>query len=95
MILKGGLLDRPAENITLLEINEAVEGPVQRTACLCEAPACGGRSCVLGTAIQSIHRQVCEYLGETTLAELAQSLDLPVVPKLPRAETSNQGVVHG
>ncbi len=82
----GFLLDRPAEEITLLEIYEAVEGPVGRTACLSDAPACGGKSCILGATIQSIHRQVCEYLGKTTLSELAHSLNLPVTLERPQAD---------
>lgn len=35
-------------------------------------PVCLGTSCILGQAVQSIHRQVRDYLSKTTLAELAR-----------------------
>jgi len=73
----GYLLKKPPRHVTLLEIYEAIDGPVQETACLSEHPICRGTSCILGQAVESIHRQFRDYLSKTTLAELAQSPGFP------------------
>ena len=55
----------------LLEVYEAIEGPVDDGGCLLGEPICNGHDCVLGEVIQRVHRQVRDYLAETTLDELA------------------------
>ncbi len=69
----GFLLGRPAEQVTLLEIYEAVEGPLEEAGCLLGDPICDGTSCILGEVVQSIHRELRGYLQKTTLSELARS----------------------
>ena len=64
--------------ITLLEIYEAVEGPLQQTGCLSAEPACQGQSCLLGRTIQTIDKQIRDFLSATTLLELAESLSVSV-----------------
>ena len=76
---QGGFrLARPAEQITLLEIYEAVEGPLQQAGCLSAEPVCRGKSCLLGRTVQAIHEQLRNFLGETSLLELAESLSVSV-----------------
>ena len=70
----GFLLKVPAEQVTLLAIYEAVEGPLQESGCLLGDPICDRTRCVLGEVVQSIHQQLRDYLQKTTLAELADSL---------------------
>ncbi len=68
---KGGfaLLKSP-ENISLLEVYQAIEGPLTLSNCLSEHPSCSGKQCVLGTLICSIHEQITKHLSKTTVAQL-------------------------
>ena len=66
------LLREPGQT-TLLEIYEAVEGPLGSETCLLGEPICGGGSCLLGELLHSVHTQVRDRLAETSLADLAAS----------------------
>lgn len=69
---QGGFrLGRAAQSVTLLEIYEAVDGPVDDGVCLLGEPLCEGMDCVLGKYILSVHRQMRNYLAETKLSALA------------------------
>jgi len=70
----GFQLGKPPEQTSLLEIYEAVEGPVDTTGCLFSQPVCDGGGCIVGEAVQSTHNQLRDYLKKTTLLELAQSI---------------------
>lgn len=72
--LGGFLLAKPDAETSLLEIYEAIEGPIGKPGCLSQSSACGGSKCILGQAIRSLHDQLCDYLKRTTLAELAGNL---------------------
>lgn len=68
----GGFnLAKPAEDITLMDIYEAIEGHFEPAHCLLPKPACDGKNCILGGMISSINHQVQDYLRKTTLAQLA------------------------
>ncbi len=67
----GFLLDKPAEDVTLLAIYEAIDGTLDEEECLLMEPICGGRNCMLGELLHSIHEQLRDYLIKTTLSELA------------------------
>ncbi|MHB1415008.1 MAG: RrF2 family transcriptional regulator [Chloroflexota bacterium] len=67
----GFVLKRRAEDITLLEIYEAVDGPLVLDGCLLGEPVCDGKGCLLGGLVTALNRQVREYLGATRLSELA------------------------
>jgi len=74
---QGGFrLADSAESMRLITIFEAIEGPISEGGCLLGEPICEGSDCVLGEVIQSVHRQVRDYLAKTTLAELAQGVAL-------------------
>ena len=66
----GFRLARPAGRITMLEVYEAVEGPLGEAGCLLGRSLCGG-NCMLGDLLQDVHRRFSRRLAETTLAELA------------------------
>jgi len=66
----GFRLARPASEITLLEIVEAVEGPFRPDQCLLGRPACSRAGCVLGKISSSINRQVTDFLAATTAESL-------------------------
>ena len=65
-----------AENgaeITLLEVYEAVEGPLRSSNCLFAAPVCDGSGCIMGDLLERIQRQVRSYLSETRLSDLIET----------------------
>ena len=72
----GFVIAKPASDIALLEVYEAVEGPLWEASCLLGRPACGGAGCVLGGLQISVHKQVKEYLEKTTLDQLATQVRL-------------------
>lgn len=66
---RGGFhLRRPPNDITLLEVFEAVEGPLSTTRCLLGRPRCDGQSCVLGGLLESVQETVRVYLSSTRLS---------------------------
>lgn len=70
--LGGFQLAWPAEQTKLLEIYEAIEGPLTRPGCLLSRPVCDGtHPCVLGDVVREVQHLVENYLSETTLADLA------------------------
>ncbi|RLD11976.1 MAG: Rrf2 family transcriptional regulator [Chlamydiae bacterium] len=68
----GFLLTRPAEQITLLEIYEAIEGKLPTAVCLLETPACSGEICVISKLLQNIHKEVDKFLRKTTIDKQAK-----------------------
>jgi len=72
----GFVLGKPAGETSLLAIYEAIEGPLVGRGCLLNEPICRGSCCVLGEVLDSIDRQLQDYLENTTLAELAATVSL-------------------
>ncbi|MFA5863308.1 MAG: Rrf2 family transcriptional regulator [Phycisphaerae bacterium] len=64
----GFLLGRPAAKINLLEVYEAIEGPLAMTKCLLPKPICCGGKCVFGDVIKNVNRQISEHLAMTKLS---------------------------
>jgi len=68
---KGGfLLDTPADQISLLDVYEAIEGRLEDTSCLLGTPVCRGERCILGGLIERVNREVRTYLTRTRLSEM-------------------------
>jgi Rrf2 family protein len=67
----GFTLTRPQERITLLEVFEAVEGPMTEPGCLLGLPRCGGKACIFGDLLASVSRRVRRYMANKTLAQVA------------------------
>ncbi len=67
----GFALAKPPKNITLLNVYEAIEGPLGETKCLLTTPLCDGKACILGGLIHQTNQQVRNYLQNTNLAQLA------------------------
>jgi Rrf2 family protein len=72
----GFQLLRPPGRTTLLQIYEAVEGPISGETCLLGEPICSGRRCLIGDLLHSVHVQIRDRLAETSLAELTESAQL-------------------
>ncbi|UCF09840.1 MAG: Rrf2 family transcriptional regulator [Candidatus Bipolaricaulota bacterium] len=69
----GYALARPAEEITLLDLYEALEGPLRRDGCLFSDPVCRGGDCILGGTVAKVRKELLEYLSSTPLDEVATS----------------------
>lgn len=70
----GFQLGRSSEEIRLLDIYEAIEGPIEEDCCLFSSPPCHRMACQLGRMVRSAHQQLRASLKKTTLAQLAESL---------------------
>ena len=73
----GFLLNREGASISLLEVYEAVEGPMRPTACLLGSPVCGVELCVMGELQRSVFELLLEKLSETTVDMLAERFRAP------------------
>jgi Rrf2 family protein len=72
---KGGFTLGPrGGDVTLLEVYEAIDGPLSTSGCLLGHPVCRGENyCMLGGLVASLNRQVKDYLKGMTLAALPQA----------------------
>ncbi len=60
------------EKMKLLEIYEAIEGPLAPERCLLGLSVCKGNRCALGTVLHKTDEAVKKCLTGTTLADLAR-----------------------
>lgn len=68
---KGGFqLARPPETVTLLEVYEAIDGPLRDTTCLFQQPHCRPGECVLSGMFEQVNRVVRSHLGAASLADI-------------------------
>ena len=68
---KGGFtLRRSADEITLLEVYEAIDGPLSPTTCLFGTPICNGRGCIMGDVLKSLNEETRAYLAGTTVSDV-------------------------
>ena len=83
---KGGVvLARQGGKITLLEIYEAFEGPIQVEQCLLDSYVCKKRSCLFGNLLVDLNKQVKQYLQEKTIAHVKNMCEgLPQSIKLKK-----------
>lgn len=73
----GSVLAQPPEDVALLQIYEAVDGPLPEARCLLAVPICGGRCCLLGDLLQRTSETLRAHLSTTKLSEL-----LPCPPRV-------------
>jgi Rrf2 family protein len=66
----GYMLSRQPEDIALLEVYEAIEGPLDSTNCVLGLPACDGTKCIFGGLLEEINSKVRDYFSKTPLASL-------------------------
>jgi len=68
---KGGfMLAKSIEEITLLEVYEAIEGPLLASECLLNTPLCGGRKCIFGQLLENAGQRFRDYMASTKLSEV-------------------------
>ena len=71
---RGGFRMRDGwERIRLIDVYEAIEGPIAPERCLLGLPVCGGNRCPLGALVHRTGESARKVLGGTTLAEMAKS----------------------
>jgi len=68
----GYQLARPASRISLKEIYEAIEGPMQARACLFGEPVCEAGGCMLSKYFGGLNREVIRKLARTRLTDLVK-----------------------
>lgn len=63
---KGGfVIEKHYSKITLLDIYEIFEGPLQTTNCLFKTPVCGRETCIFGDLFHKLNTTVKSYLSST------------------------------
>lgn len=68
----GFALSRPADQITLLEVYEAIEGPIEISDCLFGDTVCNRNLCILGGLFEKTNREIQAYLRTTSLQDLVE-----------------------
>jgi len=66
----GFKLNIEPENITLLQIYEAIEGQVNVLSCPHEKQVCPFDKCILGTVVSNMTQTFRDHLSSNTLADL-------------------------
>ena len=69
---KGGFSIAPGrDKASLLDIYEAIEGPIPDRKCFRTTSICTGKHCIFGNLLEDVNKQVKDYLAETSLPDLA------------------------
>lgn len=68
----GFKLNIEPENITLLQIYEAIEGQVKIINCPHEKPVCPFGKCIMGTVVTKMTQTFREHLSTQSLADLIE-----------------------
>jgi Rrf2 family protein len=66
----GARLSRPPEQITLLEIYEAIDGPMTMASCLLGSKGCGAVCCQVGPKLAAVNQSMRDYFGSVCLSDL-------------------------
>jgi Rrf2 family protein len=68
---KGGfVLGKKSIEVTLLEVYEAIDGPLTSNTCLFETPICSGVRCIFGDLLLTTNNRYRAYLEGMKLSEL-------------------------
>lgn len=71
--LGGFALQRPADQISFLQIYEAIEGPWHSPDCLLPKKKCNEGCCILGTLMQRLDQDARRYFSKTMLSDMGGS----------------------
>ncbi|MDX9719548.1 MAG: Rrf2 family transcriptional regulator [Myxococcota bacterium] len=66
----GFSLGKHPEAITLLDVYEAIDGPVRQNTCLLGREDCPMHGCIMGGLVASLSNQLRAFLSQTSLATL-------------------------
>ena len=68
---RGGFaLGKGGDEIFLLHVYEAIEGPLESSNCLLGAPVCEDKECILGGLLKTVNKEVKDYMESTKLSDL-------------------------
>jgi len=67
----GFTLGRKSDAVTLLDVYEAIEGPLKNNACLMRRKTCNKKSCILGNSISSMWSIFRKHLDSTKISDIA------------------------
>lgn len=71
---KGGYgIAKPAEEVTLKDVYEAVEGELKNSNCLFHNRGCHSKSCIMGDALARSSRIFNDHLTNTKLSDLKET----------------------
>jgi Rrf2 family protein len=71
---RGGFaLARKSGSITLLDIYEAIDGPLINKSCLMGTKSCGAHKCIMGTSIEAMRDIFKKQLSGTRISDIAGS----------------------
>ncbi|MDO9511621.1 MAG: Rrf2 family transcriptional regulator [Bacteroidales bacterium] len=68
----GFTMQQKPEDITLLQIFECIEGPIQPTGCPLDRQVCPFDKCLMGGIVTDTTIQIREYFQSHTLADMLQ-----------------------
>ena len=66
----GYVLAKPASEIRLLDVYEALEGPFRTDGCLFAEPVCRHTACILGDLVERMRNEALDHLRSTTLRDV-------------------------
>lgn len=69
----GFKMAKGGSDITLLEVFEAIDGPVGTDWCLLNQKRCTNGDCIMGGMVETVNNKVKSYLEITTLAKLEKN----------------------
>jgi len=72
----GFKLAKKPKDICLLDIYEAIEGPMNAAGCLFEQRVCEGPSCILGDFITDLEKQTIGYLKKTNMKTVLKTFHM-------------------
>jgi Rrf2 family protein len=65
----GFQLRKDPKKITILNVYEAIEGPIEIDACPMDQPACPFDRCLVGTVVKKATEDIIEHFRSQTLAD--------------------------
>lgn len=65
----GYSLAKPSHEISLLDVYEALEGPLRQDGCLFDKPVCQRVECILGDLVERLRSEARAYLESTPLGD--------------------------
>ncbi len=72
----GFRIARPAQETTLLDIYEAVEGRFETVDCMLDEPCCRDNECIMGSLIRSVNLEIYEFFRSRFLSDFVESCRL-------------------
>ena len=69
----GFKLAKPANKITLLDVYETIDGPLDEDNCLLHLKVCERNVCIMGNEIAEVNAKIKKYLADTNLEVLCEN----------------------